>query len=92
MSSLTWRPVQSIIVKLNGCLIIVLPITVPWELDAARTGEMAAQVVTLPVRISIGLAACSLALSLVTGLLTAYVIGRKASKMKPQAILRIMPG
>ena len=69
-----------------------LTITVPWDLNplpaAARTGEMAAQVVTLPVRVSMGLAAWSLALSLLTGLLTAYVIGRKASKMKPQVIWR----
>ena len=71
-----------------------IPITTPWELNLmpafAKDAEAASQVVRLPVSVSAGLMATSLALSLVAGGLASYVMGRRTARMKPADILRKM--
>ena len=68
------------------------PISTPWEVNLmpafAKDTEAAAQVVRLPVSISAGLLAASLALSLIAGALASYFMGRRTSRMKPAEILR----
>jgi len=56
----------------------------------AKDTETAAQVVRLPVSVSAGLTAGSLALSLVAGGLASYFMGRRTARMKPADILRKM--
>jgi len=69
-----------------------IPISTPWEVNLmpafAKDTEAAAQVVRLPVSISAGLLAASLALSLIAGGLASYLMGRRTAKMKPAEILR----
>jgi len=69
-----------------------IPVSTPWELNLlpafAKDTVAAAQTVRLPVRISAGLTAVSLALSLVAGGMASYVMGRRTSRMKPAEILR----
>jgi putative ABC transport system permease protein len=69
-----------------------IPISTPWEVNLmpafAKDTEAAAQVVRLPVSISAGLLAASLALSLIAGGLASYFMGRRTSRMKPAEILR----
>jgi len=69
-----------------------IPISTPWEVNLmpafAKDTEAAAQVVRLPVSVSAGLLAASLALSLITGGLASYFMGRRTSRMKPAEILR----
>jgi ABC-type antimicrobial peptide transport system permease subunit len=50
--------------------------------------EAATHAVRLPVSVSLGLAATSMALSLIVGCVTGYLLGRRTSKMKPADILR----
>ena len=72
-----------------GFLSISIP--VPWELNpvpAMAKAEAAAQAVRLPVSVSPGLAATSMALSLVVGCATGYLLGRRTRNMKPADILR----
>jgi len=72
-----------------GFLSISIP--VPWELNpvpAMAKAEAVTQAVRLPVSVSIGLAATSMALSLIVGCVTGYLLGRRTSKMKPADILR----
>jgi ABC-type antimicrobial peptide transport system permease subunit len=52
--------------------------------DAAAT----AQTVRLPVSLSAGLTAISLALSLAAGGMASYVMGKRTARMKPAEILR----
>lgn len=52
--------------------------------------ETAAQVVRLPVSLSAGLTASSLALSLMAGGLASYFMARRTGGMKPAQILRKM--
>ena len=67
-----------------------IPVTMPWEMNLlpamAKSAETAA--VRLPVSISVGLTAAALALSLLTGALASYFMGRRTSRMKPVDILR----
>jgi ABC-type antimicrobial peptide transport system permease subunit len=54
----------------------------------AKDAAAAAQTVRLPVSISAGLTAISLALSLVAGGMASYFMGKRTSRMKPAEILR----
>jgi len=68
-----------------------IPVATSWELNllpAFAKAEAATQNVRLPVSISVGLAAISLALSLTAGSLASYVMGRRTARMKPVEILR----
>ena len=68
-----------------------IPVATSWELNllpAFAKAEAATQNVRLPVSISAGLAAISLALSLTAGGLASYVMGRRTARMKPVEILR----
>ena len=74
-----------------------IPVSTPWELNLlpafAKDTAAAAQTVRLPVSISAGLTAVSLALSLVAGGMASYFMGKRTARMKPAEILRqsIMP-
>ena len=69
-----------------------IPVSTSWELNLlpafAKDAEAVSQNVRLPVSISVGLAAMSLALSLTAGGLASYVMGRRTARMKPVDILR----
>ena len=69
-----------------------IPVATSWELNLlpafAKDTAAAAQTVRLPVSISAGLTAVSLALSLVAGGMASYVMGKRTSRMKPAEILR----
>ena len=69
-----------------------IPVSTPWELNLlpafAKDAEAAARNVRLPVSISAGLAASSLALALVVGALASYAMGRRTARVKPADILR----
>jgi putative ABC transport system permease protein len=69
-----------------------IPVSTSWELNLlpafAKETAAAAQTVRLPVSISPGLTAVSLALSLVAGAMASYVMGRRTARMKPAEILR----
>ncbi len=70
---------------------LLIPVATSWELNllpAFAKAEAATQNVRLPVSISAGLAAISLALSLTAGGLASYVMGRRTARMKPVEILR----
>ncbi len=71
-----------------------IPVSTPWELNLlpafAKETAAAAQSVRLPVSVSAGLTAASLALSLVAGAMASYVMGKRTSRMKPAEILRRM--
>jgi putative ABC transport system permease protein len=69
-----------------------IPVSTPWELNLlpafAKDATAAAQIVRLPVSVSAGLAAVSLALSLVAGGMASYFMGTRTARMKPAEILR----
>ena len=69
-----------------------IPISTPWELNLlpafAKDTAAAAQTVRLPVSISAGLTAISLALSLAAGGMASYFMGKRTARMKPVEILR----
>jgi putative ABC transport system permease protein len=69
-----------------------IPVSTPWELNLlpafAKDTAAAAQTVRLPVSISAGLTAISLALSLAAGGMASYVMGKRTARMKPAEILR----
>jgi len=68
-----------------------IPVATSWELNllpAFAKDAAASQTVRLPVSISAGLTAISLALSLAAGGMASYVMGRRTSRMKPAEILR----
>jgi putative ABC transport system permease protein len=71
-----------------------IPVTTSWELNLlpafAKDTAAAAQTVRLPVSVSAGLTAISMALSLVAGGMASYVMGKRTSRMKPAEILRSM--
>jgi ABC-type antimicrobial peptide transport system permease subunit len=71
-----------------------IPISTPWEVNLlpafAKDTEAAAQTVRLPVSVSFSLMGLSLALSLITGGLASYLMGRRTARMKPAEILRKM--
>jgi ABC-type antimicrobial peptide transport system permease subunit len=79
-----------IISYLLGFLSISIP--VPWNLNPlpamAKQAVAAAHVVRLPVKVSFRLASTSIALALMVGCVTGYVLGRRTVKMKPADILR----
>jgi putative ABC transport system permease protein len=69
-----------------------IPVSAPWELNLlpafAKDAAAAAQTVRLPVSISAGLTAMSLALSLVAGAMASFFMGMRTARMKPAEILR----
>jgi len=69
-----------------------IPVATSWELNLlpafAKDTAAAAQTVRLPVSISAGLAALSLALSLAAGGLASYAMAKRTARMKPAEILR----
>jgi putative ABC transport system permease protein len=71
-----------------------IPVSTPWEVNLlpafAKDAEAASRIVRLPVSISAGLMAISMALSLAAGGLVSYVMGRRTARMKPAEILRNM--
>ena len=71
-----------------------IPVATSWELNLlpafAKDTAAVAQTVRLPVSVSAGLTAISLALSLVAGGMASYVMGKRTSRMKPAEILRNM--
>jgi putative ABC transport system permease protein len=71
-----------------------VPVATSWELNLlpafAKDTAAAAQTVRLPVSISAGLTAVSLALSIAAGGMASYVMGKRTSRMKPAEILRSM--
>ena len=73
-----------------GFLSISIP--TPWDINLmpafAKDTEAAAQVVRLPVSVSAGLTAISLALSIMVGGLASFFMGRRTARMKPADILR----
>jgi ABC-type antimicrobial peptide transport system permease subunit len=75
-----------------GFLSISIP--TPWDINLmpafAKDTEAAAQVVRLPVSVSAGLTATSLALALMAGGLASFFLGRRTARMKPAEILRKM--
>jgi putative ABC transport system permease protein len=94
--------VQSIVGGLLGILVgylisyvlgfLSISIPIPWDLNPlpamAKQAEAAAHVVRLPIGISLGHAAISMALVLVVGSVTGFVLGRRTAGMKPADILR----
>jgi putative ABC transport system permease protein len=71
---------------------ISIPAATPWQLNLmpafAKAQAAASTSVRLPVNISAGLISASLAISIVTGMLASYLMGRRTSRMKPGDILR----
>jgi putative ABC transport system permease protein len=69
-----------------------IPVSTPWELNLlpafAKDPEAASRAVRLPVSISAGLTAISLALSLAAGGMASYFMGKRTARMKPIEILR----
>lgn len=69
-----------------------IPVLTPWEINLlpafAKDTAAAAQTVRLPVSISASLTAISIGLSMITGGLASYVMGKRTARMKPAEILR----
>jgi putative ABC transport system permease protein len=70
-----------------------IPVSTPWELNllpafAREMERSATMAVRLPVSVSAGLATAALSLSIVTGGLASYFMGRRTARMKPADILR----
>jgi putative ABC transport system permease protein len=69
-----------------------IPVATSWELNLlpafAKETAASAQTVRLPVSVSAGLTAISLALSLVAGAMASYLMGKRTARMKPAEILR----
>jgi len=69
-----------------------VPVSTPWELNLlpafAKDTAAVAKTVRLPVSISAGLIAISLALSLASGSMASYFMGKRTARMKPAEILR----
>jgi len=72
---------------------ISITASTPWQMNLlpafAKNTEIAmSTAVRLPVSISVGLIAASLAISLGTGALASYFMGKRTARMKPADILR----
>jgi ABC-type antimicrobial peptide transport system permease subunit len=69
-----------------------IPVATSWELNLlpafAKDTAAVAKTVRLPVSISAGLIAISLALSLASGSMASYSMGKRTARMKPAEILR----
>jgi ABC-type antimicrobial peptide transport system permease subunit len=72
-----------------------IPITAstPWQMNllpafAKNTETAVSTAVRLPVSLSAGLIGASLAISLATGVLASYIMGKRTARMKPADILR----
>ncbi len=69
-----------------------IPVATSWELNLlpafAKDAQATSQAVRLPISISSGLTAISLALSVLAGGMASFVMGRRTSRMKPAEILR----
>jgi len=79
---------------LSYCLgFLSIPVSTPWEISltpafAKEAATATTTAVRLPVGISPGLAIGAVALSLMTGALASFFMGRRTSRMKPSDILR----
>jgi putative ABC transport system permease protein len=76
-----------------GIGFISIPAATPWQINLlpafAKSAESTAQpAIRLPVSLSTGLIAAALAISLITGVLASYFMGKRTVKMKPADILR----
>jgi putative ABC transport system permease protein len=72
---------------------ISIPASTPWQMNLlpafAKNTEIATSTaVRLPVSVSASLVAASLAISLATGVLASYFMGKRTARMKPADILR----
>jgi putative ABC transport system permease protein len=69
-----------------------ISIPLPWGLNPlpalAQQTALATRTVRLPVSVSFELAAISMALALVVGCVSGYLLGRRTARMKPADILR----
>jgi putative ABC transport system permease protein len=69
-----------------------IPVSTPWEINLlpafAKDTAAVAKTVRLPVSISAGLTAISLALALAAGVMASYFMGKRTARMKPAEILR----
>ncbi len=69
-----------------------IPVSIPWELNLlpafAKDAEASRQVIRLPVNVSAGLTAISVILSLSSGVVAGFAVGRRTARMKPVDILR----
>jgi putative ABC transport system permease protein len=69
-----------------------IPVSTPWEVNLtpafAKDAAAASQTIRLPVHLSAGLIAASLALSVAGGGLASYFMARRMARMKPADILR----
>ncbi len=69
-----------------------ISIPLPWGLNPlpalARQTALTTRTVRLPVSVSFELAAVSMALALVVGCVSGYLLGRRTARMKPADILR----
>jgi putative ABC transport system permease protein len=93
---------QSIVGGLFGLIIgyiisyfmgfISIPATTPWQLNLmpafAKAEVAASNAIRLPVSISTGLISAALAISIITGMLASFFMGRRTARMKPADILR----
>ena len=72
--------------------LISIPATTPWQLNLmpafAKAEAVASNAVRLPVSISAGLIFAALAISVITGVLASYLMGRHTAVMKPADVLR----
>jgi putative ABC transport system permease protein len=72
--------------------LISIPATTPWQLNLmpafAKAEAVASNAVRLPVSISAGLIFAALAISVITGVLASYLMGRRTAVMKPADVLR----
>lgn len=94
--------VQSVVGGLLGILMgylisyglgfLSISIPVPWDLNPlpamAKQAEATAHVIRFPATVPLGLAAMSLAMAIMGGCLTGYILGRRTAGMKPADILR----
>ncbi|WP_457551499.1 ABC transporter permease [Desulfobacula sp.] len=73
-----------------GFLSISIP--VPWEMgfvpSMAKQAQALNPIVRLPISVSLSLAATAMGLSVVTGCITGYILGKRTEKMKPADIFR----
>jgi putative ABC transport system permease protein len=72
---------------------VSIPVTTPLEINLlpalAKSAENASSAaMRLPVSVSLGLTATALALSILSGVLASYFMGRRTARMKPVDILR----
>jgi putative ABC transport system permease protein len=71
--------------------LLSIPVSTPWEVNLlpafARSADAASQSVRLPVSLSAGLGAASLALAIAAGGLASLAMARRTGRMKPAEVL-----